>query len=234
MAIMNKQLPSVTAKLVLTNPTFLAVDITDIYAQIYIEDTYVCEVAIDNLFVPAGKTMHKDLTFSISEGAEAGIAIANAMNVYGGEVKVGLGGHLVAHEYFLSARIPFYVEEYVLVGNGSLAFVSAEWVNVSGERISSTTVANEIRVRTVLQNPTRKHTVNNTVVVEIRRDISLWPDEIVKKVPIQATVFANTSETFVVDFVPSTASRYHFDIFINDDKVYTQPNESPPRLQVTP
>jgi len=234
MAILNKQLPSVTVKLVLTNPTFFAVDITDVYAQIYIEDEFACEVTIDNLFVPAGKTMYKDLTFSLSEGAQAYSAINNAMNVYGGEVKIGLGGHLVAHEFLLSMRIPFYIEQYVMARNGSLNFVSAEWANMNGETISSTTAGTEICVRTVLHNPTRRHTVNNTLFVEIRRDVAFWPDETVKKVSIQATLPANGTETFQVDFIPSTVSRYHFDIFVNDNKVYSQPNESPPRLQVTP
>ena len=234
MAILNRQLPSVTIKLVLTNPTSFAVDISDLYAQIYIEDEFACEVTINNLFVAAGKTMHKDLTFSLVEGTQAYSAITSAMNAYGGEVKVGLSGHLVAHEFLLSIRIPFYVEQYVMAREGSLAFGSAGWVNMNGEEISSATVGTEVSVRTVLQNPTRKNTVNNTLVVEIRRDLSLRPDEIVKKVPIQATVFANTSENFVVDFVPSAASRYHFDIYLNDDKVYSQPNQNPPRLQVIP
>jgi hypothetical protein len=234
MAILNRQLPSITVKLVLTNPTSFTVDISDLYAQIYVEDEFACEVTIDNLFVPGGKTMHKDLTFSLTEGTQVYSAISNAINTYGGEVKIGLGGHLVAHEFLLSLRIPFYIEQYVMARDGSLAFESAEWANGNGDGVSSAVAGTNVCVKTVLQNPTRNHSVNNTLIIEIRRDIALRPDETVKKVSVEATLPANTSKTYTVDFVPSIASRYHFDIFLGDRKVYSQPNESPPRLQVNP
>ena len=217
----------------MTNPTFLSIDLEDIYIQLFIEDQYVFDTSIENLFVPAGKTTSKELMFSITEAGQTYLLINQAMNTYGGEVKVGIGGHAVAHQLLLSLRIPLYVEKHVMAREGTLYFVSAEWTALDGETICTTTVGTEVCVQVIARNPTRKHTISSVIGAEVRRDVSLWPDETMSYSSTQMALPPNTSDTISFDFAPPRISRYHFDIFIDGGKTYTQPNTVPPRLEVT-
>ncbi|UCH32420.1 MAG: hypothetical protein JSV05_03310 [Candidatus Bathyarchaeota archaeon] len=231
-ALLNKQLPDITVALVITNPTFLHLDITDVYVQLYIEDQYVYDTTLENLFVPAGKTMSKGLTFSLAEGVQAYNVVNHAMSTYGGEVKVGIGGHAVAHQLLLSLRIPFYVEKYIMTSEGSVKFQSAAWVNAHEQQVSSTFPGTEVYVQLSLRNPTRQHTVSNTLVVEIRKHIPLWTDETMKEEEKNVTLSSLSTTTLSFSFTPPSIGRYHFDVFLDGTKIYTQPNTVPPRLEV--
>ena len=97
--------PSTTVRLFFTNPTFLDVDVTDIFAQIFIEDEFALEATIDKLYVPAGRTIHKHLSLSVAEVAHVLGLVSQASTSYGGEVKISFIGHGTVHLLFLSISL---------------------------------------------------------------------------------------------------------------------------------
>ena len=225
-------IPSMTIRLVFANPTSLDVDVTDIFTQLFIEDEFALETTISKLYIPAGMTIHKDLTLSSADVTHAWGLISQASTSYGGEVKIKLVGQGTAHLLFLSLRLPFSIEQYYMLGEASLGFDSARWTDVDGNTISATSKNTEVFVEVTVTNPTRKHDIAGSVDARVMRDIPFWYDEEIDRKTQSVTVSASSSEVITFSFSLTQASTYHFDIFINDRKVYTQPDTVPPRLQV--
>jgi len=234
LAILRGSMPDVSVRLVFTNPTFLTVDVTDVYAQLYIEDQYALETTIGSLFIPAGKTVYKDLTFSIAEASRVYGLISQASGNYGGELKLTLMGHATAHLFLLSLRLPFSVERYYMTKELRLRFDFHEWIDANGQVISTATVGAQVYVKVKVTNPTRKQTIISTVGVRVMMDNPFWmPDEEMKYSTQSVTLSPTSSTTISLSFIPPKRGIYYFDIFIDGNCVYTQPPIIPPRLQVS-
>ncbi len=225
--------PNLVAQLSFTNPTFLQVDVSDILAQLYIEDEYALETTIESLFIPAGQTIYKDLTFSISDALKIYNMINQASSTYGGEVKVTITGHAAAHLVFFSMRLPYSITRYFMTKEPTLLFDSAKWIDTSGQTISTCKVNDQVKVQVSSKNPTRTKTITNSIKVITYRDISYGSDEKITEDSYSRTVSSSSTDAFSFSFTPPEESGYHFTIFIDDAKVYDQPNSFPPRLQVS-
>ena len=231
--IINGRTPNLVVRLTFTNPTFLQVDVTDIYVQLYIEDEYALEATIEQLFIPPGKTVYKDLSFSISDASRIFLMVNQASPAYGGEVKITLTGHATAHILLMSTRLPFSVDEYYMTKEPVLQYTSSRWVDTNRQIISSGLVYDQVQIEVSVKNPTRKQTITSSINVVVYRDIFLLPDEKVNEEPQSVTLSPGSTDTNYVGFTPTQESGYHFDVFIDGEKVYTQPNDFPPRLQVS-
>ena len=114
----------------------------------------------------------------------------------------------------------------------SVKFQSAVWTNAYDQVVSTTSVGTEVYVRVSLKNPTRQHTVSNTLGIEIRKHVPLWTDETMKYETKGVTLSSLSTTTQSFSFTPPRNGRYHFDVFLDGTKIYTQPNTVPPRLEV--
>jgi hypothetical protein len=216
-----------------SNPTFLALNISKIYVQLYIEDQYALDINIENLLIPPGKTERKDFTFSILEALQLYNLMLQASDTYGGEIKMNLRGEANIKFLFLPIRIPFNRAMYFMFGEASLRFDSAEWIDSQGNTISTTTVSKQVYVKVRVVNPTRKQSLDNEVSVRVMKEVSDLFDEEVFTESRSVTVSGDSSETINFEFTPPTWSIYYFEVFIDDTKVYTQPDSVPPRLNVS-
>ena len=232
-AIITGKTPELVVTLTFTNPTFLQVDVTDIYVQLYIEDEYALETSIEQLFIPPGKTVDKDISFSISDAAQILLMVSQASEAHGGEVKVTLTGHATVHLLFMGVRLPFSVDRYFMTEEPALQYGSSKWVDADGNTVSACLVYDQVYVQVSVENPTRKQTITGSVKIVIYRDITLWPDEKVKEESQSVSLNPGESETVSLDFTPSQESGYHFTVLIDDKKAYTQPNTFPLRLRVS-
>ena len=232
-AIITGKTPELVVTLTFTNPTFLQVDVTDIYVQLYIEDEYALETSIEQLFIPPGKTVDKDISFSISDAAQILLMVSQASEAHGGEVKVTLTGHATVHLLFMGVRLPFSVDRYFMTEEPALQYGSSKWVDADGNTVSACLVYDQVYVQVSVENPTRKQTITGSVKIVIYRDITLWPDEKVKEESQSVSLNPGESETVSLDFTPNQESGYHFTVLIDDKKPYTQPNTFPPRLRVS-
>ncbi|GAI14850.1 unnamed protein product, partial [marine sediment metagenome] len=159
--------------------------------------------------------------------------VNQASAAYGGEVKITLTGHATAHLLLMSTRLPFSVDEYYMAKEPALQYTSSRWVDMNRQIISSGLVYDQVQIEVSVKNPTRKQTITSSIKVVVSRDIFLLPDEKVKEDLQSVTLSPGSTDTNYVGFTPTQESGYHFDVFIDGEKVYTQPNDFPPRLQVS-
>jgi len=225
----------ISIRLHFTNPTFLYLNIKHLSAQFFIEDEYVFDMTINDLYVPSGKTVYKDVILTDIKN-EQEIEhflqlVSHASSSHGGEVKVCLSGNAKAHLFFFTMGIPFSVEQYYLMGEGFLNFVSARWTDSWGNTISTISKNTKVNIEVLMENPTRTQTIIESIGVRIIRDVPLWFDEEISWDSKSVTVKANFREKIIFSFTPTRSSTYHFDVYINEEKIYTQ--AEPERLRVT-
>lgn len=224
LAILSGRSPQLVVTLSFTNPTFLTVDATDIYVQLYIEDEYVLEESISTLYIPPHKTINKDLTFTIGEGLTLYDKVNRASNTYGGEVKIGISGVGTAHLFFLSARLHFSTSRYYMIKEPHLKFLSARWTDSSGNTIASSTIGGQAYIEVKLMNPTRSQTVTDSVTIRVMRTVRWWFDEKMMEDSDSITLSPGSTGTVTFMYSPSRSGEFHFDVFFRGDKVYTSPD----------
>ena len=225
----------ITIRLSFTNPTFLYLNIKRVSTQLFIEDEYVFETTLQDLYIPSGKTIYKDVMLTAAKN-EREIEnflelVSQAISSHGGEVKVSLSGNAKAQLLFFSIGIPFSIEQYHLMEEGFLSFDSARWTDSEGKPISTISKNDQVNIEVSVKNPTRKHTITGSVSVKVFRDVPLWFDEEMSSDTKSVTVSANSMKKIIFAYTPTISSTYHFDIFIDKSKAYTQPESE--RLRVT-
>lgn len=234
-SILSGSLPTLKVQLVFTNPTFTTVDVSDVIAQLCIEDQLVLETSIGFLYIPAGQSIVKESSFPIEKALTLSSLIAQATAQYGGEVKVTIRGSGTAHLLMMSTRLPFEFTQYYITTEGcplKVTETSTCWTDSQGRSISTTSIGSQVSAKVTVYNPRRSQSISGTILVAIMRDIPFWFDEQMTTSSRVISVSPQQYSSASFPFTPLKKSTYHFSVSIEGTQVYVQPNTSPPRLTV--
>jgi len=119
------------------------------------------------------------------------------------------------------------------VVEGTLSLVNVYWT-VSGSTATRCKLGDEVVAHVIVK--ASNAAVDDTIIVKIRKDLSLLPDEDVKVVSVAVSLNKDESREYTLAFTPSEASggslRGYF-VEIEGDLFWTMPNTYPPRLTVS-
>ena len=220
--------PSLTVTMSFTNPTISPVDVSDIVAQLYIEDKYVLETSISTLYVPAGETVRRELAFTVEEGLALVQEMRTSAETYSGEVKITISGAATAQLLFFKVRLPFHLARYYVTKEPHLVFSAAQWTDSAGSPIMHSPISSQTYIRVELGNPTRGQVITEPVTVKVMMMAPLGFDEPVTEETKQVTVRAASISTVPFAFTPAKYGFFHFEVFCGGRRVYISPNLAVP------
>ncbi len=111
-----------------------------------------------------------------------------------------------------------------------IQYKSSRWTGLNGETVFQCFVYDDVQVEVIVENPMRKQTVTNLVKVTIYKDNIFLPDSYVKRDKHIVTLPPLSTGRITVPFKPAYEAGYHYEISIENEKVYSQPKGFPPRL----
>lgn len=111
-----------------------------------------------------------------------------------------------------------------------LQYKSSRWTDLNGETISKCFVYDDVQIEVLVENLMRKQRVTSLVKVTIYKDNHFLPDRYVKRDKHIVTLPPLSAGKITVPFKPNYESIYHYEISIENKKVYSQPKGFPPRL----
>jgi hypothetical protein len=111
-----------------------------------------------------------------------------------------------------------------------IQYKSSRWTNLNGETVSQCFVYDDVQVEVIVENPMRKQRVTNLLKVTIYKDNNFLPDSYVKQDKHIVTLPPLSTGKIAVPFKPTYEAEYHYEISIENERVYSQPKGSPPRL----
>jgi hypothetical protein len=152
--------------------------------------------------------------------------IAEAADLYAGEVKMEVRGRVRAHLWYLETWMPFSTTRYPLVESPHVFYGSSVWRDLEGSAVSGVETGQPVMVSATFSNPMRVHSVRENVTCTVYRG-GVPVAGVVKEV----SVAPDGEAVYVFQYAPDEAGEYFY-VLASDD-AHLNAGDPSPTLRVT-
>ncbi len=222
------------------NPNFLGATVSNVNYQLFLNNIPVGEGSLPySVYIPAnGRTdVTTEVKISIASSIQTLLSILQQ-----GSVNAKVVGNIYIQAPIIGTITVPFNEEKLVFGSGTSGTISSQpylsvqniWWEVNGVNLNSAksgdTVIGYITVKAV------NGRVNGNAIVKIRQDISFAPDKDFASSSYDINLNEGETKTLSISFSPVFASNirgYFFELWFNNNKIYSTESSYPPRLSVS-
>ena len=144
---------------------------SDVELEMLIEDTVVddAQYGFQKQKISYITYMDRMMSLEIEDVDEFSRLVDEAVEEYGGEVKVTFRGRVHMYLLFLDTWLPYEVTRYPIVSAPYLRYVDSSWVSYTEGQVSSISVDEGGYVLVDFRNPTRFHSLSEEITCHMFR-----------------------------------------------------------------
>ncbi len=219
------------------NPNFLGATVNNVNYQLYLNNIPVGEGSLPySVYIPAnGRT---DVTTEVKISIASSIQTLLSILQQGSVTAKVVGNVYIQVPIIGTITVPFS-EERVVFGSGTVSSqphltVQNIWWEVNGVNSNSAKSGDNV-IGYITVKAVNGRVTGNTIV-KIRQDISLAPDKDFASSSYSINLNEGETKTLSISFSPVSASNirgYFFELWFNNNKIYSTESSYPPRLSVS-
>ncbi len=251
-----------TIRLYINNPSGYDVEVSKIYYNVYINDEFFGSGVKENIYVPAGSEKPIDIKLEVPGESLVSVLWSSLKNIFtnGGKIDYDITGRVVVPvKLFGAIRMGEVEAPYSIPGEyeipkpslpsigfpsngqtttprkGELVVLDPVWF-VNGMSSEICKPGDQVTVYIVVI--ARKEYVHGTLTIVVRRDIRILPDQDMIYKNYEVSLLPGDNMTYSISFTvpndkPYEVEGYFIEVYLDGEKIYSTPNQYPPRLKLS-